>query len=118
MYIRIAPDSQIVKSLFAWSIIAGRRPFGFLSVYGDFLWSSARQRVRNGTYGFRGERGGYKLGRYTLVGVNKDHIVCETQLLEKDDDFPGIGATSVHVDGELFSMIGRHFVRSLWGVWR
>lgn len=36
-YKTMAPDSQIVKSLFLWSIIVGRRPFGFFSVYDAFL---------------------------------------------------------------------------------
>lgn len=38
-YKMIAPDSQIAKSLLAWSTRVGMRPLGLRSVYGAFLCS-------------------------------------------------------------------------------
>lgn len=37
-------------------------------------------------------------------------MVWKVQLLEDDDDFPRIWASGMAVEGELFSVIGRHFI--------
>lgn len=61
-------------------------------------------------------------GSGTLLGVDEDHVVCETELFAEDDDFPRVGPRCVHVHGELLSMFGCHFDQSMrregWCGWR
>lgn len=51
------------------------------------------------------------------IRINIDYMIFETQLLENDDNLPGVRA-DMTVESELFSVVGRHFVRISRFIWR
>lgn len=73
----MAPDSQMVKSLLAWSTSVGMRPLGFLSVYGACLCSPVYP--LNVSVGDR--EGCVCVWMHTGVHVHEDGVVLKPQLL-------------------------------------